>query len=192
MIQSGQRTRFSWLAYVLAALLLTVGVGACGEENGAGGDPAAESEQSGQSTSVGAETPEEAYNILVNAVKQKDYGRMYDLMDSSNRHYTNMWFDLNLSQMDKMDSAERAAWSQFGSIKDPRKRFQRLVEVSPMMRERFVGGYKVVNVDTVVAVVTQHAGHNRQITYFRLEDGEYKYTAPPESKVAPAAVKVQK
>lgn len=137
-----------------------------------------------------AATPQDAYAQLVHAVKSGNYGAMYDLMDSANRHYTQMWFDLNLRQLDLMDSSERAGWEQFKNITDPRDRFIRLVEVTPPMRERFVNGYKVLSVDTVVAVVTQNPGLPPQLTYFRWEDGGYRYTSPPESRIAPAAVRV--
>ncbi len=175
------------LRSIILLALTSVALIACSAEESSDSNAA----DAGQETTaaVKAQTPAEAYAQLVAAVKTKDYGAMYDLMDSANRNYTNMWFDLNLRQLDVMDSAERAGWEQFKNISDPRTRFQRLVEVTPLMRERFIGGYKVLEADTVVAVVTQHSGHPRQITYFRYEDGGYKYTAPPESKMAPAAVR---
>lgn len=169
------------------ALLLGLSLVSCGEKEG---DAAAETTEAGKPATPAAKTPQDAYAQLVAAAKGGNYGAMYDLMDSANKHYTGMWFDLNLQQLDRMDSAERAGWMQFRNIQDPRDRFIRLVEVTPPMRDRFVNGYKVLSVDTVVAVVTQNVGSNPQITYFRWEDGGYKYTAPPESKIAPAAVQI--
>lgn len=174
---------------LVPVLLLCLVLVSCDQQESA--EDAASSGTTGEGTAGLAQTPQQAYAQLVNAVKAGDYSAMYDLMDSANKHYTDMWFDLNLRQLDMMDSAQRAGWEQFRSITDPRKRFQRLVEVTPMMRERFTGGYKLVEADTIVAVVSQHSGHQPQITYFRWEDGGYKYTAPPESKTAPAAVKTQ-
>ena len=172
----------------ILAVLLCLMLFSCGQQEPSGQATASSEETGGKGL---AQTPQEAYARLVNSVKSGDYGAMYDLMDSANKHYTDMWFDLNLRQVNLMDSAQKAGWEQFRSITDPRKRFQRLVEVTPMMRERFTGGYKLVEADTIVAVVTQHSGQQPQITYFRWEDGGYKYTAPPESKTAPAAVKTQ-
>lgn len=177
------------LSATLLGFLLSCSLISCGE----GGDPAPAEEgakESVQSTLPKAQTPQDAYAQLVGAVKSGNYGAMYDLMDSANRHYTDMWFELNLRQLDRMDSAERAGWEQFKTIADSRDRFVRLVQVTPPMRDRFVNGYKVLSVDTVVAVVTQNVNSSPQITYFRWEDGGYKYTAPPESKIAPAAVQV--
>lgn len=177
------------LRSIILLALTSLALIACSNEEPQDSGSTTDTEQQGTTAMAKAQTPAEAYAQLVAAVKTKDYGAMYDLMDSANRNYTNMWFDLNLQQLDVMDSAERAGWEQFKNISDPRTRFQRLVEVTPLMRERFIGGYKIVETDTVVAVVTQHSGHPRQITYFRYEDGGYKYTAPPESKTAPAAVR---
>lgn len=179
---------------VLRAILFSLLCGfsfsllSCGEAEP--GDNTTEAKKDSGAVLAKTQTAQDAYGQIVAAVETRKYGGMYDMMDSANRHYTEMWFDLNLKQLDVMDSAERAGWSQFKNISDTRNRFIRLVEVTPAMRDRFKSGYKILSVDTVVAVVTQHLGSSPQITYFRWEDGGYKYSAPPESKIAPAAVQL--
>ena len=142
------------------------------------------------SSSSSPQTPEDAYAAIAFAVEKRDFGAMYDMMDSAYRRYWSMMVQVNRQQADRMDSVEGAKWKRLIGVEDMREAFIQYMTESPAWWSHYAGGYRHIRTDSLVMVITHHQNGVPMATYYRYEAGSYRMTPPPEAQVSAAMERV--
>ncbi|MCE2503122.1 MAG: hypothetical protein J4G05_03550 [Chlorobi bacterium] len=146
--------------------------------------------ESGEGASTTLSTPIDAYNSLVSAVEAQEFGKMYDLMDSSAKSNWQVFVEVNRAQIDRLDSTEQWKWRNLEGRNDMRGIFAGYVAMTPLMWNHYRGKHQVIKVDTVVVVVARHNDQDVNVEYFRWENGAYHMTRSPEAYAAPTVERI--
>ena len=162
----------------LSLLLITMVVGGCSDE------------KAGNDSALPSSSAEEAYATQIAAAEAGDFGRMYDLMDSGAKANWALFVEVNRAQIDRLDSLERLKWLSLSGVKDMRDIFYQYASMTPAMWDHYLGGHKVLKVDTVVAVVVMERDGQVGVEYFREENGAYRKTRSPEAYTRPTVERI--
>ena len=135
-------------------------------------------------------TPIGAYSSLISAVGAQNFGKMYDIMDSSAKSNWQVFVEVSRAQIDRLDPAEQAKWKSLESHSNMRDIFTGYAAMTPAMWNHYRGKSRIIKVDTVVVVVAQHDDKEVNVEYFRWENGEYHMTRSPEAYGAPTVERI--
>jgi hypothetical protein len=124
------------------------------------------------------EDPSKVYDELVKAAGKKDYGVLYDRLDTKMRQNVNNLIDLSFKTRDSMAPQERAFWDSVGK-KSPREAFVAIMSSDPQMTANLSPDYKVLSADTMVVLTIQRTGRAPELRYFQVEGNRLLVSDPP-------------
>jgi len=126
----------------------------------------------------GWEDPNEVYGRIVEAVKGRDGGVIYDLLDSARKAQVDTFIGAQLANLDKLPAEERPMWE---ALKGEPKRsiYAKVMASDPTVGEIFGGGATVMRIDTMIYLTVDH-GSRRDLLYLRPVDGRLRITNSPD------------
>lgn len=128
--------------------------------------------------------PQKFYGDLVTAVREKNGGYMYDVLDSARRSEIDTLIGLQMQSLDKLPPEERPQWEALKG-KEKRDIYSKMIVEDQSVASMFGGEYKITKIDTLVVLTVEHQGQQPNLMYLRPSNGEYRITFPPRVPDAP-------
>ncbi len=129
----------------------------------------------------GWEDPTQVHDRIVQAVRTRDGGTIYDLLDSARRAQVDTFIGAQLASLEKLPPEERPVWE---ALKGASKReiYAKVLASDPAVDDIFGEGAKVVRIDTIVYVTVEHGGR-RDLLYLRPQGRKLQITNSPDAIV---------